>query len=57
MRAELPASVTFELFVGERRIWPPSPGLSTDEPTDQAVLAAVESLAWSTDGGTPGEVT
>ena len=25
VRAELPASVTFELFVGDRRIWPPTP--------------------------------
>ena len=24
VRAELPASVTFELFVGDRRIWPPT---------------------------------
>ena len=24
-RAELPASVTFELYVGQRRIWPPEP--------------------------------
>jgi phage tail-like protein len=25
VRAELPASVTFELFVGDRQIWPPAP--------------------------------
>jgi phage tail-like protein len=25
VRAELPASVTFEVYVGERRIWPPAP--------------------------------
>jgi phage tail-like protein len=25
VRAELPASVTFELFVADRRIWPPEP--------------------------------
>jgi phage tail-like protein len=25
VRAELPASVTFELYVGARRIWPPEP--------------------------------
>lgn len=37
VRAELPASVTFELFVGDRRIWPPSPEAQTDEP----VLAEV----------------
>jgi|HigsolmetaAR201D_1030396.scaffolds.fasta_scaffold17426_2 phage tail-like protein len=25
VRAELPASVTFELYVGDRRLWPPAP--------------------------------
>jgi phage tail-like protein len=28
VRSELPASITFELFVGDRRLWPPEP----DEP-------------------------
>jgi phage tail-like protein len=30
VRSELPASVTFELFVGGRRIWPPSPAGEAD---------------------------
>jgi phage tail-like protein len=37
VRAELPASVTFELFVGARRIWPPSP----EEHPDLAVLEEI----------------
>ncbi len=51
VRAELPASVTFELYVGERRIWP-VPTDPTDEPTvaDAAVDADVAVGAGSVDG-------
>jgi phage tail-like protein len=34
VRAELPASVTFELFVADRRIWPPAP----EEPPTTTVV-------------------
>jgi hypothetical protein len=39
IRAELPASVTFELFVGSRRIWPPQPdtGGQAQSPTLEVV--------------------
>jgi phage tail-like protein len=39
VRAELPASVTFELFVGSRQIWPPQPdsGGEAQSPTLQVV--------------------
>jgi len=36
VRAELPASVTFELFVGDRRLWPPL------RPTDPPAAAVTE---------------
>jgi phage tail-like protein len=39
VKAELPASVTFEVFVAERRIWPPEPddGGAADLPAMQEV--------------------
>jgi phage tail-like protein len=39
VRAELPASVTFELYVGDRRLWPPTP---PEEPPSQ--VAPVEEV-------------
>jgi phage tail-like protein len=39
VEAELPASVTFELFVGDRRIWPPEP--DGDGTTDATVMEEV----------------
>lgn len=36
VKAELPASVTFELFVGDRQIWPPEP--PDEPPSDLAEL-------------------
>ena len=52
VRAELPASVTFELFVGDRPIWPATSSAIGTE-AEEPALAAVESLTWSADG--PGE--
>jgi phage tail-like protein len=39
VRSELPASVTFELYVGDRRIWPPEP--SDEGPTEEAAMEEV----------------
>jgi phage tail-like protein len=39
VRAELPASVTFELYVSERRLWPPMP--PEEPPAEPAVLEEV----------------
>jgi phage tail-like protein len=37
VRSELPASVTFELFVGGRRVWPPTPQGETGLPVLEEV--------------------
>ncbi|MET0144921.1 MAG: phage tail protein [Ilumatobacteraceae bacterium] len=37
VRAELPASVTFELFVGDRRTWPPVSDPPAEVPAESAV--------------------
>jgi phage tail-like protein len=39
VRSELPASVTFELYVSDRRIWPPEP--SDEGPPQTAVVQEV----------------
>jgi phage tail-like protein len=39
VRAELPASVTFELYVGDRRLWPPEP--PEEPPREVATLEGV----------------
>jgi phage tail-like protein len=39
VRAELPASVTFELYVGSRRLWPPEP--PEEPPSEVAALEGV----------------
>ena len=35
VRAEVPASVTFELHVGDRRVWPPQPDRGGEAPVDE----------------------
>jgi phage tail-like protein len=39
VRSELPASVTFELYVADRRIWPPEP--SDEGPAEAAAMEEV----------------
>jgi phage tail-like protein len=39
VRSELPASVTFELYVADHRIWPPEPG--DEGPAEHAVMEGV----------------
>lgn len=45
VRAELPASVTFELFVGDRRLWPTDASSGSVAPASAALAALVASPA------------